>query len=93
VLLNRRHIETEAATLASYNAQIIRSVNEMSDAAAVSFARLWQQQEHSDLDVVLTVGKYADQEAQACNQLTRFPGHKTLLSTSQVFNAQVSSIW
>jgi hypothetical protein len=93
LLICRR--QTEAATLASYSAQVIHRDIEMSDAApmSVSFARLWQQQEYSDLNIVLTVGVHADQEAQACTQLAVFPGHKALLSTSQVFEAQVSFTW
>ncbi len=57
----------------------------------LSFAHLWQNQEHSDVDVVLTqLSGVADQPSI---QLTTLPGHSVLLSNSPVLSAQVSALW
>lgn len=58
---------------------------------AVAFTHLWQKQQHSDLDVVLTLADCGDAHGQhrASKQLANFPGHGVLLSTSEMFNAQV----
>lgn len=58
----------------------------------LSFGHLWKNQEHSDVDVVLTVLQHsqdADQQQQS-TQLARFPGHIVLLSSSPMVSAQVS---
>jgi hypothetical protein len=60
----------------------------------LSFDRLWQNQEHSDVDVILTVAQHsedADQQHHSI-QLARFPGHSALLSSSPMINAQVRSL-
>jgi hypothetical protein len=62
----------------------------------LNFAHLWQNQEHSDVDVVLTVvqhsaGGEADQQ-QHSTQLARFPGHSALLASSPMISAQVGSL-
>lgn len=57
---------------------------------ALSFTHLWQQQEHSDVDVILKTVDSPDQDAPSDrNQLATFPAHSVLLSNSQVFQAQV----
>jgi hypothetical protein len=50
---------------------------------ALSFSHLWQQQEHSDVDIVLKT------VVSSNHQLATLPGHTVLLSNSQVFQAQV----
>lgn len=61
--------------------------------SSLSFARLWQQEEYSDLDVVLWTADSADQDApKDNNHLAKFPGHSVLLSNSQVLQAHVSEV-
>jgi hypothetical protein len=58
---------------------------------ALSFARLWKNEEHSDVDVVLKVTSHSGDET-AAQQLSHFPGHSVLLSSSPMISAQVSSL-
>ena len=59
----------------------------------LSFDRLWQNEEHSDVDVVLIVPQHSeDVEQQHSTQLARLPGHSALLSSSPMINAQVRSL-
>ena len=48
---------------------------------ALSFAHMWQQQEASDVDVLLLT--------QDRVELARFPAHRVLLTNSPVFRAKV----
>ena len=58
---------------------------------ALSFARLWKNEEHSDVDVVFKVTSHSGDET-AAQQLSHFPGHSVLLSSSPMISAQVSSL-
>jgi hypothetical protein len=57
----------------------------------LSFARLWQQQEYSDLDVMLwTADNSVHEDAPKHNShLAKFPGHGILFSNSQFLQAHV----
>ena len=57
-----------------------------------SYAHLWQQEELSDVDIVLaTVGHAADgQLGESSNQLRVLPGHSVILSNIPYMHAQVS---
>jgi hypothetical protein len=57
----------------------------------LSFARLWQQQEYLDLDVVLwTADNSVHEDAPKHNShLAKLPGHSILLSNSQFLQAHV----
>jgi hypothetical protein len=65
---------------------------------SLSFAHAWQQQELSDIDIILTVPGPSAESGQRDGQpakveLTRFPAHSILLSNSAVLRCRVSGGW
>jgi hypothetical protein len=55
-----------------------------------SFAHLWQQDEFSDVDIVLTGPHDSSSTAEdSASKLATFPGHSVLLGDSPFFKAQV----
>jgi len=60
-------------------------------ASGISFAHVWQQDDMSDLDLVLTAGIEAQNEGVEVQILRRFPAHSLILSNSPFLKAQVGS--
>lgn len=54
-----------------------------------SFSHLWQQEELSDVDVLLTAPDPQNAGSAQTQKLAEFPGHTALLSSSPFLKAQV----
>lgn len=57
--------------------------------SGISFEHVWQQDDMSDLDLVLTASTETQNEGDEAQILRKFPAHSLILSNSPFLKAQV----